>query len=288
MGGALRRPSDIVAASLAVAVLLGSCGSGDVTPASSSESSSGVPYTRDQQPLYAAVYKAVGYTLPEIEAATTRAQADSLQDCLADLGYQTEINDVAASLSASGRSDIELAIDYVEKGASTSTLDAIPSDTVGDCTQQSTTVFNAFADLQSLLDVAIQDVSSRIQANPDWISAASREHDCIAKLGDAAAANAQREAISSDMTTTLAAFNAGQFTSEQALSKLRALQTELRGLDSSDDQVRACSSSRLTLERELVSEEQQHYMDQNPGFVDGIAESFHASLAKIAQFLPAS
>jgi hypothetical protein len=240
-------------------------------------------WSLDSQPLYAEIASRVGYSMEEIEAATLRAQRAGFSKCLQDAGFAPDsmpLHGTPPAVSAALVGDVATAVVEVltEEAASPGThsqKESVPESIVSSCEISATEAIRPLGDLTALLDTAINEVSTLVQADPEYLQAAQDGRRCIASIGpetaqiideanqdDIAAVNALASYITGTISLDDARAEAGLAASRQK-DRLPTLMS-----------IRRCDAALIDVERRLVIREQLRFVEQNPEFVESVAGDF--------------
>lgn len=255
--------------------------------AESSRTDGGDDLGLNDQPLYAALSGQIGYTYEELDAASSRQQASLARDCLAKKGFAVAIEDLDTSADAPDqRPLVYSAIEDISSGiVNTSPLDAIPPIAVEECTANGTGVI---FQLLTLVGSATQEISARVQADSDWISASTSERKCVepllSRLEDA---NSRIFDADVEVIDIVESVKERSTTPSAALSRLQQIQGAIAPSEELQRVADSCSDERRAVEARLVAQYQAAFLEEHPGFVSEISEQFAKDIDKLTDLLPA-
>lgn len=244
---------------------------------SSSESdgdtaSRSTPYSPESQPIYRLLAERLGYTSGEVRAAADRERAAIFHACLADAGYDYPTDAVLAivALPSPATTPVDRALASIRAAEAAQGVSPVPEQALGACLPAVDGV-NPFNALQQLVDEAVISVSDRVRANATYIEAQEDYQACVAG-GAPPTPDPVRDDIVQKVAEVEQRYGAGQLNGSAAISELQALSTAASTIDWTVEP--GCDSALMQVERSLVSEAQQEFLEENPGFIEGIADQY--------------
>lgn len=262
-------------------VPLGACSSGEsdssrstdvVAPTANSlappSSGNSGAYEPEDQPIYRLLYDRLGVNSGDLRELANRARLDAYLDCMAERGFDMPADGAApiVRLPAPSYSPVDDGIAQIRAREAMAGVD-IPEEQMGECLGDIDPI-NPFNDLFRLVEQQTAAVSDRVRADNRYLAAHEQSSTCAADTSP----SEDRQIISERVTTVLNSYTSGTMDAAAALDALEQLRKAASQIDWSIDG--GCDDSLMGVERQLVSEYQQEFLDENPGFIDGLVEKF--------------
>lgn len=226
-------------------------------------------YLPEQQPIYQAVYGRLGISSTELHDRVQARRVSVFLACMSDRGYSVP-NEVAAPIVRLPRPDftpVDASIDEV-RSTNSPVGTQIDERAASECYADVEPI-SPFNNLFSLLEVATKEVSDRVRVDDRYIAFANSREGCDAGQSDT---DADRQQIQSQVQSIMTSYRSGELVAAAALDELEELRPVAGRIDWTTDG--GCDAEAYAVERLLVAEYQQRYLDDNPGFVDGVVEQF--------------
>jgi chaperonin cofactor prefoldin len=234
-----------------------------------------VDFNSDSQPLYAALQAELGYSFDALAVASAKFEARQASSCLSEFGYTVPEPDLERNNGLDARTIVEVVRDAVTGSSITSSqLNSVPSETLLECETQTE---SPVLELQNLLGLAIDEVSTRVQSRPEYVDAVSRAQQCPVRP-EIGAATIDERAFSIQEE-----FFAGEVARTEALRALDQLEEDDAVYRSERDA--ECGSSVLEVERALVIEEQAAFLEREPEFLRSLADQYEDQLDELQEYL---
>lgn len=272
------------------AAVLGACGNSgnestqsteQVAPAPNSlappSSGSNGSYQPEDQPIYRLLFDRLGVSSGELRELANRSRLDAYLACMAGRGFDMPADGAVpiVRLPAPSYSPVDDAVAQIRAQEAMAGVD-IPEQQMGACLTDVDSI-NPFNDLFALVEQQTSAVSDRVRSDERYNAAREQSSTCAA---DTPPSDGRRD-VSERVTTVMNSYTSGEVDAQAALGELERLRQAAAQIDWSIDG--GCDESIMAVERQLVSEYQQEFLDENPGFIDGIVERFQPI---VDQYLP--
>ncbi|HUF99337.1 MAG TPA: hypothetical protein VMM60_14505 [Ilumatobacter sp.] len=261
---------------LVIPLIVVACGSSQAD----NSASSWVPadFARSNQPLYAAIEDELGFGYDAIIAAADRKTAHDARSCLDERGYEVAWIDLVDSISSVALSAVESVRQMISRSsAARSGLASVPVEALDDCIPLTPP---AVAELLGLLEPAIASVSDRVRARPEFIDSVNRSTQCRAERSSQSLPSADEKAMQIAQE-----FEDGAIDQTTALARLD--EVDRQAISEETELTQRCGPSAVELERVLVIEEQQAFLEREPDFVPGLGESFGGTVSQLVEYVSA-
>jgi hypothetical protein len=143
----------------------------------------------------------------------------------------------------------------------------IPEEQLGACLAVIDPI-NPFNDLFNLVEEQTSAVSDRVRADDRYAAALQKSSACPADTPPSDG----RQTIAERVETVMNSYTAGTLDAAEALAALEQVRAAANQIDWSIDG--GCDETLMGVERQLVSEYQQDFLDDNPGFIDSLVDKF--------------
>jgi hypothetical protein len=262
---------------VAMLILLASCTSSPNPAAQGTVPSTEFPrdpgtavYLPEDQPIYGALYDRLGVTSTQLSEFVQRERVEQFLECMSGRGYDfpAEVAAVIVRLPSAARSPVDSAIDEIRSSSILSTLSEVPEAAASECGAELDPL-NPFNELAALLETVTSGVSDRVRADSRYVEAQKTADSCTGLITDSVE---KRRQIVDQVAKISTDFSSGSLTAEAAIKALEALIPDAATIDWTVDG--GCDEGFMAVERSLVAEYQQEYLDDNPGFIDGLVEEF--------------
>lgn len=149
-----------------------------------------------------------------------------------------------------------------------STFTDIPEQVVSECSSELDSL-NPFNELYALMETVTTSVSDRVMGDARYTEAKKVAESCSGLVTDSVT---RRREIVDQVGKISSDFSSGGTTADMSIKSLTALLPVAATIDWTIEG--GCDEVFMTIERSLVSEYQQKYLEDNPGFIEGLLEKF--------------
>jgi hypothetical protein len=272
--GLLNRSGIALALSILVVV---SCSSPENSLAPSSTFS---PTGKFEEPIVAAVETKVGTSMDALTGRFETLQAKSVVSCLSEHGYRVSIDDAKKFLGQSNfnqPSEYEIAETYFREGRMIGGVpEGISEDSYGNCTMVANNMKSPALSLRELMERATREVSNRVTINNEFLRAKAAEANCLQSIGENPADSMTPPDL--QISDLVGRVMNGVLSPSEALKQLALLKSTVAQFDARTKARKACENPMISTERALVSQEQARFLQNNPGWVEGIADKFRVQI----------
>lgn len=243
--------------------------SGSVAPANSTgREVITASYRPEDQPVFRLLYQRLGISSERLRELGDRARVASFVTCMDDRGFPVP-NEAAVPLvrlPGGSYSPVDEAMASIRADASLGGA-SLPEDATIACLDESEAV-NPFNDLFALVQSATKDVSDRVTADPRYVQA----REDMASCPQEESPTDGRQVLIDRVSAIASSYKSGALAAAEALQGLARLEAEAASIDWTVNG--NCDVKMMAIERRLVTEYQEKYLSDHPGFVDGVAEQF--------------
>lgn len=263
------------------AVFVGACSTDESEPSYSADivagpldsvaspsSGTSIAYMPEDQPIYRILYDRLGIHSGDLRASANRARLHAYLDCMTERGFDMPSDGAVpiVRLPASSYSPVDDGISQIRALEAMASVQ-IPEEQMGACLIAIDSI-NPFNDLFSLVEAQTSAVSDRVRTDDRYVAAREQLSSCPADTPPSDG----RQSISEQVGAVMNSYTVGTLDAAGAFFALEQLRGAANQIDWSIDG--GCDESFMGVERQLVSEYQQEFLDDNPGFIDGLVEKF--------------
>ncbi|MCB0921499.1 MAG: hypothetical protein R2694_09940 [Ilumatobacteraceae bacterium] len=281
-----------LAAGAAVSAGLVGCRHDEPT-ASSQPASVSLPWRAElgDEPLYQALQAATGYSPYDLTLLRDQSVNQAVVECMAQRGFTTSIaaeSPIESKLAGTNVGDVaRRALELIDQNQVGPSVSRTPSDVeaqqLAACRQEvesSTPALDLLALTDDLMSGATTSAGGFVASSSDYAEAKEQLRMCIASIGlvDLTVVDEAR-GDDSRALDALYSFVRGEVDEQSTLAALEEIAGR-RALDAPLlQQALRCEGSFLAVERALYFEGQLRYLNDHPGFIDGIAEQLEETIA---------
>lgn len=238
---------------------------------------------RFEEPIVLAVEARVGTTVDVLTSRFEALQAKTVVACLGAQGYKLSLAEAQGALGQSAAkhpSQYEIAETYFRDGQLIGGVPiGISEDAFGECTMAANNLNSPIKSLRNLMVKAVKEVSDRVGASEDYLNAKSREMKCFKSIGENPDVTPPPPDI--EISNLVGLVMNGSLTRSDALAQLARLKTKVVQYDATSQARKSCEDPLMSTERALVSKGQEKFLQDNPGWLEGIADAYRNEIKKI-------
>lgn len=274
----LSRGSSSIWLTALFALIMGGCsgsetepsttGGGTPGPSTTADNDGEVSYQPEDQPVYRLLYDRLGLSSSELRGLAESARLNAFLSCMGQRGFDMPADAAIpiVRLPAPSLSPVDEGIAQVKSEEAMRDRD-IPEQQMGACLID-IDLINPFNDLVSLLDDQTAAISERVRTDPRYRVAL----DASAMCSSNPASTDNRRTISDQVQQIVMSYSNGGTSAAETLHLLEQLRGAASQVDWSTEG--GCDADLMVVERALVSEYQQRFLDENPGFISGVVDEF--------------
>lgn len=227
-----------------------------------------VSYRPEDQPIFRQLYDRLGLGSADLRELADRARLQTYLECMAERGFDMPA-DAASPIVRLPRPSSSPVDDGIEQIKAQEAMVGVevPEQQMTACLVEIDSI-NPFNDLFGLVEGQTASVSDRVRADERYLAATAKSASCA----EGTPPSDGRLAVSDQVTAIVDSYVSGAVGAAASLHSLEQLRPAASRIDWSIDG--GCDADLMKVERELVAEYQQRFLDENPGFVDGLVEEF--------------